>query len=253
MYMNRGNRLIIDRESGCKDQDIRDFDERVKGFLGDEGPFEYMVEPKLEGLTVALVYKKGGLEIASTLGNGYEGEYITANIKTLLTVPLTLVQLDENYTIPDLLTVQGDVYMEFDAFIALNQQRMERDFPPFEHPVDAVADSLRQPNPRITAKRTLNMFCSGVGEYTGPSYKTQMDSMIMLQKWGLRVNRPLFRVCPTIDKVIQYCRHLKEIRTQFPFKIDGAVIKLNRLRLQEKLVEGDGSPGWVLAFEFKGT
>ena len=249
--MNGENRFINDQESGCKDQDIRDFDEGVKGFLGDEGPFEYMVGPKLAGLTVALIYKKGGLEIASTGSNGPRGKYITANIKTLLTVPLTLVQLDEKCSIPGLLTVEGDVYMEFDALQTLNQRRMERGLPPFEHPVDAVADSLKQPNPRITAKRKLNMFCSGIGAYTGPSYKTQMESMIMLQKWGLRVNRPHIRVCPTIDEVIRYCCHLEERRTRFPFKIDGAAIKLNRLSLQEKLSEGDGGPGWAFALKFK--
>ena len=249
--MNGENRAIIDRKSGCEDQDIRDFDERVKDCLGDEGPFEYMVEPKLEGLTAVLVYKKGGLEIAYTASNGFRGKYVTANIKTLLTVPLTLILLDENCSIPDLLTVLGVVYMEFNDFLALNQRRMERDLPPFEHPVDAVADSLRQPNPRITVKRALNMFCSGIDAYTGPSYKTQMDSVIMLQKWGLRVNRPLIRVCPTIDKVVRYCRHLEEFRARFPFKIDGAVIKLNRLSLQKKHVEGGGSPGWALTFEFK--
>ena len=249
--MNEGNWSILSPESGYGEQDIRDFDERVRVFLGDEGPIEYIVEPKIDDLAVELVYKKGGLTIASTGRNGHQGDYVTANIKTLLTVPLTLVQLDEDCTIPDLLVVRGDVYMEFGAFQKLNHSRIEKGLHPFANPVDATADSLRQPNPRITAKRTLNMFCSGIGEYTGPSFETRMESMVMLQKWGLRVNKPFIREFPTIDKVIQYCRHLEEIRAQFPFKIDGAVIKLNRLSLQAKLVEGSGSPGWAFAFKFK--
>jgi len=249
--MNGRNRPLFHQKSVCNTKDLRDFHRTLKGFLGDEGPIEYLVKPKLEGLTVALVYKKGALEMARTDDKGYKREYVTANIKTILTVPLTLVQMDERYKIPDHLLVNGDVYMEFDAFLSLNQRRVENGFSPFEHPVAAVADSLRQLNPRITAKRTLNIFCFDIGEYIGPPYGTQMEALIMLQNWGLRVNRPLIRICPGIDAVIDYCRHLNEIRGQFPFNINGIVIKLNRLSLQEKRLEGTESPEYALTFEFK--
>ena len=249
--MNEGNWSILSSESGYEDQDIRDFDKKVRVFFGDEGSIEYLVQPKIDGLAVELVYKKGGLTIASTARNPTQGDYVTANVKTILTVPLTLIQLDSDCTIPDLLAVRGDVYMELEAFQILNHSRIEKGLHPFANPADATADSLRQPNPRITAKRPLNMFCSGIGEYKGPSFETRMESMVMLQKWGLRVNRPFIRECPTIDKVIQYCRHLEKISDQFPFSTDGAVIKLNRFSHQSKLVEGRGSPGWAFTLKFK--
>lgn len=249
--MNERNWSILGPESGYEDQDIRDFDEKVRVFLGDEGPIEYIVGPKIDGLGVELVYKKGGLTLASTGRNPIQGNYVTANIKTLLTVPLTLIQLDADCTIPDLLAVRGAVYMEFEAFQTLNQSRIEKGLHPFANPADATADSLRQPNPRITAKRPLNMFCSGIGEYSGPTFETRMESMVMLQKWGLRVNKPFIRECPTIDKVIQYCRQLEEISAQFPFSTDGAVIEVNHLNHQAKLVDGEGSPGWAFALKFK--
>lgn len=245
------NRSIPDPVNGFTDQDIRDFDERVRGVLGNDNPVEFIAEPRINGLSVELVYKKGTLMLAFTRDHGHGGEYITANLKTLLTVPLTLVQLDEACSIPELLAVGGRVYMEFEAFQALNIRRKEKALFPFANPADAVADSLRQPNPRITAKRTLNMFCAGIADYEGPLFETEMESMIMLQKWGLRVDKPHMRLCPTVEKVIHYCRHLKEIRTQFPFKVDGALIKINRLNQQKKLIDRKGRPGYAIVYNFK--
>ncbi len=249
--MNKANWPKLSPENGYEDQDIRDFDSRVRVFLGEKGSIEYIVEPKIGGLAVELVYKKGGLSFASAGRNPTRGDYVTANIKTLLTVPLTLIQLDTDCTIPDLLVVRGDVYMELEALQTLNGSRIEKGLHPFANPADATADSLRQPNPRITAKRPLNMFCSGIGDYEGPTCETRMESMVMLQKWGLRVNRPFIKECPTIDKVIQYCRHLEAIKTQFPFLTDGAVIGLNRLSHQAKLDEEEGSPGSAFTLKFK--
>ena len=237
--------------SGCTDQELWGFDERIKGFLGNDYPIEYIVEPKLNGIAVELVYKKGGLTIAFARDHDYGEGYITANLKTLLTVPLTLIQLDEDCSIPELLFVRGRVYMELEAFQDLNLRRMGKALPPFANPAEAVADSLRQSNPRITAKIPLNIFCSGIVEYEGPPFKTEMESMIMLQKWGLRVNRPHLRLYPTIEKVIQYCRHLEANRTQFPFKLDGALIQINRLSLQKKLFENERHPGWAIVYNFE--
>ena len=249
--MIEGNRSMPDPVNGFKDQDIRDFDERVQAVLGNDDPTEYTSEPKINGVSVELVYKNGALTIAFTRDHSQGGEYITANLKTLLTVPLSLDQIDENCSIPALLDVRGMVYMEFEAFQALNLHRMEKALFPFKSPADAVADSIRQPNPRITAKRKLNMFCSGIAKYDGPPFETEMESMIMLQKWGLRVNKPHLRLCPTAEKVIQYCHHLKEIRTQFPFKVDGALIKINRLSQQKKLLYGKRLPGCEIVYNFK--
>ncbi len=239
--------------NGFGDQDIRDFDARLKRFLGDDSPVEYTVEPKIDGLAIELVYEKARLTVGSTRGDGYVGEEITQNIKTILTVPLTLTQPRDAKPIPDLVEVRGEVYIEKEAFEQLNRSRLEKNLPAFANPRNAAAGSLRQLDPRITAKRPLNMFCYGVGEISQPLFDTQYEMMISLQQWGLRVNRPHIRVCGTLGEVLDYCHHLEEIRAQFPYEIDGAVIKVNRLNLQTRLGQKSRSPRWALAYKFRPT
>lgn len=239
--------------NGFRDQDIWDFDARLKRFLGDDSPMEYTVEPKIDGIALELVYEKARLTVGSTRGDGYVGEDITQNIKTILTVPLTLTQPKDGRPIPDLVEVRGEVYMEKEAFEGLNRTRLERNLPPFANPRNAAAGSLRQLDPRITAKRPLNMFCYGVGEISGSPFDTHRELMVSIQQWGLRVNRPYIRVCGTPGEVIDYCHYLEEIRSQFPYEIDGAVIKVNQLNLQARLGQKSRSPRWALAYKFRPT
>ena len=240
--------------NGFQDQDIRDFDARLKRFLGDDSPVEYTVEPKIDGLALELVYENAGLTVGSTRGDGYVGEDITRNIKTILAVPLTLTNpKGHGRPVPDLVEVRGEVYMEKEAFEQLNRTRLERDLPPFANPRNAAAGSLRQLDPRITAKRPLNMFCYGVGEIGGAPFDTHHELMVCLQQWGLRVNRPHIRVCGTLDEVIDCCHYFEEIRSQFPYEIDGAVIKVNQLNLQARLGQKSRSPRWALAYKFRPT
>ena len=244
---------MLSLDNGFKDQDIFDFEARLKRFLKDQSSIEYCIEPKMDGLAVELVYEKGSLVVASTRGDGYSGENITQNIKTILAVPLTLMQHHGINSVPEILEVRGEVYMEIEAFKALNRLRIKGNLPPFANPRNAAAGSLRQLDSRITAKRPLNMFCYGIGQMTGPSFQTQYELMVFLQELGFRVNRPYMRVCSGAEEAIDYCRRLEEIRDQFPFEMDGAVIKVNRLRLQESLGQTTRSPRWALAFKFKPT
>jgi len=242
---------MLSLENAFNDEDIKDFDSRVRKFLGEEGPFQYTVEPKIDGLAVELVYEKGRFVVASTRGDGYTGEDVTANAKTILTIPLKLKSMSGEHPVPDLLEVRGEIYMEREAFRALNRERVARDLPPFANPRNAAAGSIRQLDPRITARRPLNMFCYGVGEFSTLTFETQYDLMLALQDWGLRVNRPHIRVCDTVEEVVAYCHRLEETRDQFAFEIDGAVIKVNRLDLQARLGEKSRSPRWATAFKFK--
>lgn len=244
---------MLSLENGFNDQDIRDFETRIRRFLGDGLSFSYTVEPKMDGLAVELVYEAGRLTVASTRGDGYVGEDVTANIRTVLSVPLVLSQPDGAPPIPELLEVRGEVYMEIDAFEELNRRNLARDIPAFANPRNAAAGSLRQLDPKITAKRPLNMFCYGVGEMRGASFETHLELMTTLQQWGLRVNRPRIRACRSLEDVMAYCHDLEENRTQFPFEIDGAVIKVNQRDLQARLGEKSRSPRWALAFKFKPT
>jgi DNA ligase (NAD+) len=244
---------MLSLENGFQDQDIWDFDARLKRFLKEDAALEYTVEPKMDGLAVELVYERGILSVASTRGDGFVGEDITANIKTILSVPLSLDSFRGSRRLPDLLEVRGEVYMESAAFKELNQGRLEQGLPPFANPRNAAAGSLRQLDPRVTAKRPLTIFCYGIGEMSGTPFETQYDLMIGLQEWGFRVNRPHIRVCGTIQEIVDYCHHLEGIRHQFPFEIDGAVIKVNGLELQARLGRKSRSPRWALAFKFKPT
>lgn len=244
---------MLSLENSFGDQDMRDFDARIKRFLKDYSLLDYTVEPKIDGLAVELVYENGRLIVASTRGDGYVGENVTNNIKTILTVPIRLTKPRDGLPIPGLLEVRGEVYMEKTAFNDLNQERLSKDLPAFANPRNAAAGSLRQLDHKVTARRPLNMFCYGVGQITGAQFETQLELMIAFQGWGLRVNRPHIKLCGTIDEVIGYCHLLEEKRQVFPFEIDGAVVKVNQLALQARLGQKSRSPRWAFACKFSPT
>jgi len=244
---------MLSLDNAFDEKGIRDFEAKLKRLLKDTNRIDYTVEPKMDGLAVELIYEKGRLALASTRGDGYTGEDVTANIRTILTVPLTLEQSDGSRPIPDILDVRGEVYMEREAFESLNKLQEKKKLPPFANPRNAAAGSLRQLNPKITARRPLNMFCYGLGYHSGPDFSTQHELMMSLQEWGLRVNRPHIRICPSIDEAVAYCHELEKKRHDFPFELDGAVIKVNRLDLQSRLGQTTRSPRWALAFKFKPT
>ena len=246
-------RPMLSLENGFDEKAITDFDARMNKLLAEAYQCSYVVEPKMDGLAVEMVYEKGTLAIASTRGDGYVGENITANMKTILTVPLTLTQLPGGLSIPELLEVRGEVYMETGAFEELNKARLKNGLPGFANPRNAAAGSLRQLDARITAKRPLNYFCYGVGEIRGHSFATHEELMIAVQEWGLRVNRPLMKVFHNIGDIIEYCRFLEANRHQYPYEMDGAVIKVNPLDLQRVLGQKTRSPRWALAFKFQPT
>ena len=241
---------MLSLENCFDPQQIFDFDKRVRKFLGDDAPVQYTVEPKIDGLAVELVYEEGRLSVASTRGDGRVGEDVTRNIKTILNVPLKLVTRKRSLPIPDLLEVRGEVYMDVAAFEKLNEHRAARKEILFANPRNAAAGSLRQLDSRITARRPLDMFCYGVGNAENLSFKTHWDVMMALQHWGLRVNRPHITICDTPDAVVSGCRHIEETRRRFPYEIDGAVIKVNRLDLQFRLGMKSRSPRWAMAYKF---
>ncbi len=241
---------MLSLENCFDPQQIIDFDKRVRRFLGKDMPVVYTVEPKIDGLAVELVYEKGVLSVASTRGDGRVGEDVTRNIRTILNVPLKLITRKRSLPIPDLLEVRGEVYMDVAAFFKLNRKRTAQNEALFANPRNAAAGSLRQLDSRITAKRPLDMFCYGVGNAESLSFETHWDLMMALQYWGLRVNRPHIKICETLDAVISGCRELEQTRHEFPYEIDGAVIKVNRLDLQGRLGTKSRSPRWAMAYKF---
>jgi DNA ligase (NAD+) len=249
----RHRQSMLGLENGFNDEDVRSFHTRILKLKDSSTEPDYTVEPKIDGVAVELVYENGSLSVASTRGDGQVGEDVTSNIKTILSVPLTLQAPPDSLPVPDLLEVRGEVYMETEAFDALNHARGKKGLPPFANPRNAAAGSLRQLDPRITATRPLNIFCYGIGQRSGQVQKTHYEMMLALQRWGLRINRPNIHVCKSIDEVISTCHQLEERRHEFSYEIDGAVIKINSLRLQARLGVKTRSPRWALAFKFKPT
>jgi DNA ligase (NAD+) len=247
-FPNIEHRLLMPEVAEVsQEQATLDFDAGVRESLGQDVPFAYTVEPKIEGLAVEMVYEKGTLTAASTRGDGRVGELVTANVKTILTVPLTLFQLDKRKPIPDLLEVRGIVYMEIEDF---RQEKKLGHLPESASIGDAAAHALMQSNPRITARHPLNVFCSGIGEMSGPLCQSHNELMSLLQLWGLRVNRPHIRVFETMDEVTAHCRHLAEERAQFPYPVRGAVIKVNEMNLRKRLGEESGRARWAIVLTF---
>jgi DNA ligase (NAD+) len=228
--------------------EAKEFDKRVKKFLGTSSDIEYVTEPKLDGLAVELVYERGQFVVGSTRGDGLNGENITQNLRTIKTIPLQLIR--KEISVPERLEVRGEVIMQLKRFTELNQKREELGEPLFANPRNAAAGSVRQLDSKITAERPLEIYCYGIGEVRGRTFKTHWEVLQTLSKWGLRIN-PNIRRDKHIEDVIEYYHEMNEKREKLPYEIDGIVIKVNQLDLQGRLGEISRSPRWALAFKFQ--
>ena len=228
--------------------EARDFDKRVKKFLGSTAEITYVAEPKLDGLAVELVYERGQFVVGSTRGDGVNGENITQNLRTIKTIPLQLIR--KEIPAPERLEVRGEVIIQLKKFKKLNQKREEMGEPPFANPRNAAAGSVRQLDSKITAARPLEIYCYGLGEVTGRTFKTHSEILQTFPKWGLRTN-PYIQRCQDIDEVLEYYHKMNEKRETLPYEIDGIVIKVDHLDLQTRLGEIARSPRWALAFKFQ--
>ena len=228
--------------------EARDFDKRVRKFLGTSEEVEYVAEPKFDGLAIELVYERGQFAVGSTRGDGVNGENITQNLRTIKTIPLQLLR--KEFPVPERLEVRGEAIMQLKKFRELNRKREEMGEPPFANPRNAAAGSIRQLDPKITAERPLETYFYALGEVRGWTFKTQWDVLKTLPKWGLRTN-PHVRKCRSIEEILDYYHEMNEKRETLPHEIDGTVIKVNRLDLQARLGEIARSPRWALAFKFQ--
>jgi DNA ligase (NAD+) len=230
------------------ESEAREFDKRVKKFLGVSADITYVTEPKLDGLAVELVYERGHFIVGSTRGDGINGENITQNLRTIKTIPLQLIRRE--IPVPERLEVRGEVIMQLERFKELNRKREEMGESLFANPRNAAAGSVRQLDSKITAERPLEIYCYGLGEVGGRTFKTQWEILQTFPKWGLRTN-PHIRRSQNIDEVLEYYHEMNEKRESLPYEIDGIVIKVDRLDLQGRLGEISRSPRWALAFKFQ--
>lgn len=240
---------MLSLDNAFTDNDITEFDRRVKKNLNTDEEILYTAEPKLDGVAVELVYERGRLITASTRGDGINGELITPNIKTVRSVPLVLGG-GGDLIVPSRLEVRGEVFISLEGFKRLNTERLNQDLPAFANPRNAAAGSLRQLDSRITARRPLEIFFYGVGMVTDLVAESHGETLQALQGLGFRIN-PHIRPKITIKEALDYYRELGEKRRLLPYDIDGMVIKVDSLRLQQQLGSTSRSPRWAIAYKFK--
>ncbi|MGH7805278.1 MAG: NAD-dependent DNA ligase LigA, partial [Candidatus Binatia bacterium] len=211
---------------------------------------EYLAEYKLDGLAVELVYEKGRFVVGSTRGDGLQGEDVTANLRTMRTVPLLLRAEEGAPPIPERLAVRGEVFISTAAFRRWNAERVERGLPEYANPRNAAAGSLRQLDSRITAERPLELFCHGPGQLEGFAPKSHSELLAACRAWGLRTN-PANRLCRSLDEVFAFYEETEAKRDSLPYEIDGVVVKTNSYALQRRLGEVSRSPRWAIARKFR--
>jgi DNA ligase (NAD+) len=225
--------------------DVLAFDQRVKRFLKADTEIAYTVEPKYDGLAIELTYKNGIFDRASTRGDGNVGEDVTRNIRTVKAVPLKI----EGESVPEEIDIRGEIYMDIQELIALNEQRKLAGEPEFANPRNAAAGSIRQLDSSITARRKLHLACYGVGAVNGIEFRSQWELVEWLKKARFPVP-PRIELSGDIEHVITSIQKIAEERNRFPFETDGAVIKVNDISLQRKLGVKTREPRWAIAYKF---
>ena len=220
-------------------EDLRDFDSRISKLSSDDS-IEYICELKIDGLAISINYENGKLVSAATRGDGMVGENVTENIKTIFSIPKTL-KTKKSFE------VRGEVYLPKKSFELLNKEREENNEVLFANPRNAAAGSLRQLDSKITAKRRLSAFIySVVGD---ENINSQKMALTVAADLGLPVN-PNFKLCKTIDEVVDYIMYWEEHKQDLPYEIDGIVIKVNSYSLQEEIGSTQKSPRWATAYKF---
>ncbi len=230
------------------DSEVLNFDETCKKSLDDKY-VEYVAEPKYDGLSIELIYENGNLTSAATRGDGYTGEDVLGNIKTIREIPMQLRSEEISY--PRMIAFRGEVYMRIDEFNLLNKQREKEGEEPFANPRNAAAGSLRQLDSRITAKRPLHVFLYEILDCEGCSFSSHWEELIAFKSWGLKVNLQDSRRCKNIEEALAYYAEMTEKRDELPYEIDGVVFKINDLATREKLGFRQRDPRWAIAYKFK--
>ena len=238
---------MLSLDSDQTEEALRKFTDRVERGLDDPSRAAWVVEPKLDGLSIELVYENGILLRASTRGDGIRGEGITENARTIRSIPLRL--REDVRPVPAMLAVRGEVIIRVDAFDDLNERLISEERPPFANPRNAAAGSLRQLDPRITASRPLEAYAYDVLASSGLDAGTQWETLAALRDWGFLVNEYSERATGP-DEILAFHARLEAGRDELPFEIDGVVIKLDDLAAREELGFTSRHPRWAFAFKF---
>ncbi|MFC2949509.1 NAD-dependent DNA ligase LigA [Virgibacillus sediminis] len=222
------------------EQDLRDFARRAAE--GTDDPVSFVCELKIDGLAVSLTYENGKFVRGATRGDGTTGEDITSNLRTIRSMPLTIKETET-------LEIRGEAFMPHKSFLSLNKAREERGEEPFANPRNAAAGSLRQLDPKIAARRNLDIFLYGVGEWENSELTSHSERLKKLEELGFKTN-PEWKKCDTIEEVMEYVEYWTNERPNLNYEIDGIVIKVDDLDQQEELGYTAKSPRWAIAYKF---
>ncbi len=223
------------------EQDLRDFDERVRKAAGRQN-VRYVCELKIDGLAVSVKYEDGRFVLGSTRGDGITGEDITQNLKTIRSLPLRINE-------PLSIEVRGEAYMPRRAFERLNRERAENGEPLFANPRNAAAGSLRQLDPKLAARRTLDLFVYEIGQLEGHTVQTHTEGLQFLETLGFKVN-PARQTVESVEEMLAFIEKWGKNRPDLPYEIDGIVIKVDELALRKQMGNTAKSPRWAIAYKF---
>ena len=241
----RHNAEMLSLDNTYSIDELRAWDQRVRKGLGENTVYEYVAELKFDGVSINLTYVNGKLTIGATRGDGQAGEDVTANIKTIHAIPLVFLSKQ----VPDFIEVRGEVYIDKQDFLKINEERMDAGDDLFANPRNATSGSLKLLDSNLVAKRRLNFFAHSLGTYRGQAINTQWDFLAKLKDWGLRLNSNS-ALCCNIEEVIDYCNHWQNKRDELTYEIDGIVVKLNSFSQQKELGFTAKSPRWAVAYKF---
>jgi DNA ligase (NAD+) len=240
---------MLSLANSYNEEAVVDFDRRVRELLPDNEKVEYVVELKIDGASVSLNYVNGVLKTAATRGDGTVGEEITNNVKTIRSVPLKLkIPKSIKYSMNNF-EVRGEIFMRINDFLELNREREEAGEKLFANPRNSTAGTLKLQDPKTVAKRKLNIFLYSLISLED-ELKTQEENLLLLKELGFKIN-PEYKVCKSIEEVLEVCRSFEKIRDTLEYEVDGAVIKVNLIKQQKILGSIAKSPRWAVAYKFK--
>lgn len=228
-------------------EEAREFEDRIKRLLGSDEKLTYIAEPKFDGVSASLTYRDGALVLGATRGDGKTGEDVTLAIKTIKSVPLTLMG---DRPKPSSIEIRGEVIIPIEEFKRLNTRLSEAGEPTFISPRNSASGSLRQLDPSMVAQRPLYFYAWGVGNVEGITFTQESGALAKLKEWGFRVEDSI-RECVDIEAAIEYHKKLEDQRDELPYEIDGIVLKVDDKGLQQRLGSTAKYPRWAIAFKFK--
>ncbi|HLL71607.1 MAG TPA: NAD-dependent DNA ligase LigA [Pyrinomonadaceae bacterium] len=243
-YVHRRPMLSLDNSYNI--EDLRAFDERVTR-LADGRRLEYVAELKIDGLSISLHYERGLLARGVTRGDGRRGEDVTQNVRTIRTIPLRLKEANGAAELPNI-EVRGEAYLSRKTFERINAEREEAEEPRFANPRNAAAGTIRQLDPKIVAARRLDLFAYDVIGGERKSFATHWEGLQWLERAGFQVSHK--RLCPSIEEVIEFCNEMEARRDELEYEIDGVVVKVNSVALQEEFGATAKSPRWAIAYKY---